>query len=526
MKRFRNLLALVIALTLAMEATAATPVIYRWYRAGGRSSGVVKLAKMADAEADPDNITGVWSTVDSCYAFTSDQTNFSKIDFSSFYQIYDAGAAVVTLIDIGAKGMNDTLRTHRLATTGVHGADGAVVGTTDTLTLTNKTMDGDDNTFRDVSGLGLKLGTTIRSFIWRPDTSNDAMMHFDGYTTKGLVVQVSNAAKTTDKVLTLICDSLDLQDDAGNDAVISGVTTGSLGNTAVSKTTFDALEARVDALERDDAFSGGVAMELALWRADARNAWVHASWATSPVSDMDSVKRFEVYIADGVLSGISAGSTSDAELEYLRANARRTVMNTGEFGAFGRMSWMTWSSQWVVVVAEDWAGTVINSDVKSVGAVADPRRDEAAVSVVQRRQVWSLSMIGETTADSSADAFEIWEQATTTARVKARGAFKKHAEDLTLTLSFFAKAGTAVGEYGYVKVALLDGATEDAAGVYRIDYAGGAYPATPQTISIDLTALDDEQVYGIEVSVWSAASYSTFLKQQIVGEVVSETTGY
>ena len=45
---------------------------------------------------------------------------------------------------------NTALTTHAALTTGTHGVTGTIVGTSDTLTLTNKTMDGDLNTFQDI----------------------------------------------------------------------------------------------------------------------------------------------------------------------------------------------------------------------------------------------------------------------------------------------------------------------------------------------------------------------------------------
>jgi len=87
------------------------------------------------------------------------------------------GAATKQYVDTAESDANTTasgyVSTHSGLTTGVHGVAGNVVGTTDTQTLTNKTIDGASNTLtvriaNDVSG----LGTGVATFLATPSSAN------------------------------------------------------------------------------------------------------------------------------------------------------------------------------------------------------------------------------------------------------------------------------------------------------------------------------------------------------------------
>lgn len=58
------------------------------------------------------------------------------------------------------------------ALTSTHGATGAVVGTTNTQTLTNKTIDGDDNTLQDIKLESLKATIACRAYLANAQTTN------------------------------------------------------------------------------------------------------------------------------------------------------------------------------------------------------------------------------------------------------------------------------------------------------------------------------------------------------------------
>lgn len=73
--------------------------------------------------------------------------------------------------DVDSRALNSVLTSHTGASSGVHGVVGSVVGTTDSQTLTNKTIDGDDNTISDLALSSIKtVGANTNRFITRDGT--------------------------------------------------------------------------------------------------------------------------------------------------------------------------------------------------------------------------------------------------------------------------------------------------------------------------------------------------------------------
>ena len=87
-----------------------------------------------------------------------------------------AGSKVVEDIMLGDIAVAKLSAVHRAASTEVHGlAVGvAVVGRTTSQTLTNKTIDGDDNTFQDIPGTALKDNTNLPPVGIRPNSGKDS----------------------------------------------------------------------------------------------------------------------------------------------------------------------------------------------------------------------------------------------------------------------------------------------------------------------------------------------------------------
>ncbi len=91
------------------------------------------------------------------------------------------------------------LTAHTGASSGVHGVVGSVVGTTDTQTLTNKTIDADSNTITNIENADIKAAAAIdASKIADGSVSNAEFQYLDGVTSS-IQTQLDDKISSTEK---------------------------------------------------------------------------------------------------------------------------------------------------------------------------------------------------------------------------------------------------------------------------------------------------------------------------------------
>jgi len=527
MRKFVTILAiLLIAGTLQAEKLAR---IWWWYGTTPSGQDVV-LCRQDSVAASDGAITGLYDADEDSYYFRIDIENADEYDPSKLYKIYEGEDVTLDSMMIGCAGTNDSLRIH-LADTTAHDAAGGVVGATKEQELTNKTIDGDVNTLRDISPRALKDSLAHNDFQVRPSASNDVYFIIRDGDANGLTIQVSDSAGSTDKVLTMKADSVDFQDDGGADIILSGITSGTGSNTAVPKSVTDALDTRLDFLEIGGTWDGAPTVTVDLTRGRVRYVgdlgYAVLAGISLDLANQDSLSRYEIYWDNRSFGNISAGSTSEATLDLLRDRGSKAIIRGGEC-LHGRTTYTIRTNEtiWVVVVAFDASNVDYNSTQERFGDVEGgdiiPQRDADGEIIELRRTIMSPIIIANSASDSTAADFTDFLQSNTTEKIKTRGSYVYNSDDARLYAYFYTKASAGTG---YVKFAVMNATSVVKSVTYTTTVT--SYPSAPQTIEIDLSSgLTNGMLYEFEVSIWNSASNNTNLRSDVTVEVVSHVPIY
>lgn len=166
---------------------------------------------------------------------------------AEFQTLDGVTSSIQTQID--AKASTASLTAHTGASTGVHGVTGAVLGTSDTQVVTNKTIDADLNTITNIENADIKIGAAIDAAkIANGTVSNAEFQTLDGVTSSIQTQIDSKQATITGAATTIASSNLTvsraLNSDGSGKVAVSTVTSTELGY--VSGVT-SAIQTQIDA---------------------------------------------------------------------------------------------------------------------------------------------------------------------------------------------------------------------------------------------------------------------------------------
>jgi len=504
----------------------AINIKYYWSTTELTGSNVCQLVRSDRAWDNADNITGVWDAALSCYAFSFDMTDTDKYDPTLTMSIYTglvAGASseIIADLNIGDVATGEDLETH-IADTSTHGTAGAIVGTSDAQTLTQKTIDFDPDAGTPnlpsnfpadamMAADATDDDTFHPGIVVEPDSGEDTLLIADTASSTELSLQVSNADKDTDKNLKIIAGEVILANDAGSAIQLSGLAAATANGDAVRYDEFNALDVIVQAMSVGAAWGGTPTISLRVNSPGVRNVRSTAG-AGNVIFDAgegyrDKVSRWEIYWTNDVIFDVSAGSTSADTYTYLQNNANKLLV----LGQTGTTTFINFGGDaYVCVVAFDSAGVKYNSDIVEYTALVQDERDDVPGSSFF--PVMSLSYDAIAASGNEAAAYIEWLQTGTTPKIKRRGGYVHNSANTRLFIYLYGKAVTS--GTGYAKVAIMADTSE--LGSVTATFTNNSFPSTPLRLEIDVSeGLSNGMLYEIEVSTWNAATDVTNLRSDI-----------
>ncbi len=271
---------------------------------------------------------------------------------------YDASGA--------ASDVQDNLDTHTNASSGVHGVTGSVVGTSDSQTLTNKTIDASSNTLSNianssltnssitVNGYSTSLGDSVT--LDTDDVSEGTAQYFTDARAKASAAALITGATKTNIVITGDANGLTITAENGvADSDTDDLAEGSTNLYFTDERAVDALEAVVPNFTAVDINSiakqvagttvvpvAGIATAYSWAKADYRSAEflvkvangdhteVSKVLVTLHANDNISMTEYGIVGTNGSLGSVTAAiSGNDVQLQVTTANNTSTVTVVG-----------------------------------------------------------------------------------------------------------------------------------------------------------------------------------------------------
>jgi len=469
-------------------------LVRKWWARASQSAYTVEMGITSHGAGHAKNVVGVWDADANAYYFEfddsliSDNPDLAQYDPTSLYSIWDNSAEVVNKIEFGSLREAIGRETHEAATA-VHGITGDVVGTSDSQTLTNKTIDGDDNTLQDIPGTALKDNTNLSPVGIKPSAA-DSVLHIKSSDASTVEMKVMNAAKTVDRTLKITCNDLELLNDAAAAVYLTGIAEPVDSDGAVPKSITDALDTRLTALERSDAFSSPTVHCLAT-TPDYGFYLIRINFFMESTANEDAVRRYEVYWSRSSFEWLSAGTISDTDLARLRGQAEGQVRIDGGTGNWYMLN--TRHPLYVIAVAFDWDSPInqyVSAQDFARPVVPGDRRDSDGelIRAADLTQPGHLTIAGGATGNAAAAVTE-WTQDSSSSKIlKLSTSYRHRDENKAIRISFFGKSGLASGDDAYLIAEIQDrSGTVIKSQSFLIDHdTYGTYPTTPQEIQLNI----------------------------------------
>jgi len=502
--------------------------VRKWWARASQSAFVVEMGIDGDApdygSGSANNAVGIWDAEAAAYYFEFDDSVVAKYDPTEPYAIWDNTNKVVSGIEIGSMKEAIGRETHEADTT-AHGATGANVGTTNAQTLTNKTIDDDDNVLQNIAGTALKANTNLSPVGIKPGALIDSVLHIKDSDASTVEVKAMNADKNADRTLKITCNDLELLTDGADAVKITGVAEPTDADGAVPKSITDALDTRVTALEAGGSWSGSPAVTMSL---NTHHALISVYFNMVAAANRDEVSRYEIYWNYSGLGAVAAGACDADELALIRSNSSKIMVRTGE----GNTAYLNVRHRvYVTVVAFDADGVAYNTTeammVPEIGGgdMQLGRNGSGGILEANSGNVFGAQVSASVADDNEVGTHLIWKNLATVTAIKQRRKYYHNASIKRLVVTCFGYSTVATGQ---IDIQIYDEALAKITSMAAVLDIGVGMPTTPLTFSIDVSELSINTVYELRVVLTAGADTGAkaFLRSDIIIEPKSEVRIY